>query len=228
MSRNKRRHTEEDEEAQSAVAVDADEGRKETSASHEGPEGPEGDETGLEARDTEAARTGPDSEIEALRAEVLEMRGLAQRKQAEFENYRRRMERERAELARHAGFELVKEVLPVLDNLERAIQASKSSPEETFRAGVEIIHRQFQEILVRLGLSEVESEGKPFDPHVHEAVSRVATDEHPDGVVVEVFQRGYLFRDRLVRPAMVSVAQAPDGENESREENRGEVAPGPE
>lgn len=225
MSRGRKKHAHhDDDQGQAAVAVDG-------AASQLEPPAP--DEAELEARDVEPGdeSSSSGSEIEVLRREVEEVRGLAQRKQAEFENYRRRMERERAELARHAGFELVREVLPVLDNLERALLASKSSPAETFRAGVEIIHRQFQEILLRLGLSEVESEGKPFDPHVHEAVTRVATDEHPDGVVVGVFQKGYLFRDRLLRPAMVSVAQSPGGSNEARQESPdepGEIAPGPE
>jgi molecular chaperone GrpE len=219
MSRRKREDAEQVDEAEdtpSGVPVDGD--------------ASPGDETGLELRE-DAGGTDNETEVEALRRQAQEMKDLAQRKQAEFENYRRRMERERADLHQQAGFEVVKEVLPVLDNLERAIQASQSSPEETFRAGVEIIHRQFQEILVRLGLSEVESEGKRFNPHVHEAVTQVQTEEHPDGTVVDVFQKGYLFRDRLLRPAMVSVAQAPGGEEgvpEDAPDNPEEVAPGPE
>ncbi len=175
------------------------------------------EETGIEPADAadpnESGRAAStmEAELEQLGRESAQMRDLAQRTRAEFENYRKRMERERADLVRHAGFEVVKEILPVLDNLERAIRASESSPEEQFRAGVEIIHRQLQEILTRMGLSEVESEGKPFDPHLHEAVSRVETTEHPEGTVVEVFQKGYSFKDRLVRPAMVAVAQSPPG-----------------
>lgn len=213
-----------EEEVESSAATDTDESSSSESA------GSTGDDVGLEPREGSEG-TSAETEVETLRREAQEMRDIAQRKQAEFENYRRRVERERAELNRQAGFDLVREILPVLDNLERAIQASQSSPEENFRAGVEIIHRQFQEILVRLGLSEVESEGKPFDPHVHEAVTRVETDEHPDGVVVEVFQKGYLFGERLLRPAMVSVAQAPDGTDGvpgDPPENPEEVAQGPE
>jgi molecular chaperone GrpE len=148
--------------------------------------------------------------MERLAREASSMRDLAQRKQAEFENYRKRMERERADFVRHAGFDIVKEVLPVLDNLERALRAAEPGSESQFRAGVEIIHRQLQDILARQGLSEVESLGKPFDPHLHQAVSHVETDAQPEDTVVEVFQKGYLFRDRLLRPAMVSVARAPE------------------
>jgi molecular chaperone GrpE len=186
------------------------------------------EETGIEPADAgdpnESGRAAStmEAELEQLGRESAQMRELAQRTRAEFENYRKRMERERADLVRHAGFEVVKEILPVLDNLERAIRASESSPEEQFRAGVEIIQRQFQEILTRMGLSVVESEGKPFDPHLHEAVSRVETTKHPEGTVVEVFQKGYSFKDRLVRPAMVAVAQSPPGGGSSPPD-RGEV-----
>lgn len=175
------------------------------------PEPEDAGTAAVEAADSGEAASSMEAELERLGAEAAGMRDLAQRTRAEFENYRKRMERERADLLRQAGFEVVKEVLPVLDNLERAILASESSPEEQFRAGVEIIHRQFKEILTRMGLTEVESEGKPFDPHLHEAVSRVETSDHPEGTVVEVFQKGYSFKDRLVRPAMVAVAQSPAG-----------------
>jgi molecular chaperone GrpE len=158
-----------------------------------------------------------DSELERLQKEASEMRELAQRKQAEFENYRKRMERERGDLARYAGADVVKEVLPVLDNLERARNYAAGSSEEQLRDGVAIIHRQLQDILTRMGLTEVESEGKPFDPHIHEAVSQVETDEHPEGTVLSVFQKGYLFKDRLLRPAMVNVARSPSGGGEDRD-----------
>jgi molecular chaperone GrpE len=171
-------------------------------------------------------------EIERLRAEASEMRDLAQRKQAEFENYRKRMERERLDLSRYAEADVVKEVLPVLDNLERALRAEGS--EGQLRDGVVIIHKQLQEILSRLGLSEVESLGKPFDPHIHEAVSQVESSDRADGTVLEVFQKGYLFKDRLLRPAMVSVARRPPGESEDEDTARGasgdenEALPSPE
>ncbi len=174
-----------------------------------------------ETAEAASASSGSDAEsagaeLERFQAEASEMRELAQRKQAEFENYRKRMERERLDLARYAGADVVKEVLPVLDNLERALRAGGT--EEQLRDGVAIIHRQLEEILARLGLAEVESRGKPFDPHIHEAVSQQETAEHPDGTVLDVFQKGYLFKDRLIRPAMVSVARKPsdgveDGES---------------
>jgi molecular chaperone GrpE len=123
----------------------------------------------------------------------------------------------------------MKEVLPVLDNLERAVEASRTGTEEQLREGVEIIQKQFRDVLTRLGLSEIETEGQPFDPHVHEAVGRVETDECPEGHVVEVLQKGYHFKDRLLRPSMVSVAhpasdagETPDSPK-NEEENEDEV-----
>jgi molecular chaperone GrpE len=171
----------------------------------------------VEAASSPAPASERDSELERLQKEASEMRELAQRKQAELENYRKRMERERLDLARYAGADVVKEVLPVLDNLERAQSYAAGSSEEQLRDGVAIVHRQLQEILKGLGLTEVESQGKPFDPNFHEAVSQNETEEHPDGTVLSVFQKGYLFKDRLLRPAMVSVARAPSGGGEEAE-----------
>jgi molecular chaperone GrpE len=231
MSRRKRKsrdhgdHSESADDAHGLVPADA-------SASGVGDSGGEPPDPDPDPRESsESGAPGAPgtmlAELERLGSEASEMRDLAQRTRAECENYKKRMERERAELVRLAGFEVVKEILPVLDNLERAIRASESSPEEQFRAGIEIIQRQFKEILTRMGLSEVESEGKPFDPHLHEAVSRVETTKHPEGTVVEVFQRGYTFKDRLIRPAMVAVAQLPSGGGRNdggpSTENEGEV-----
>ena len=151
------------------------------------------------------------AELDRLAAEAQEMRLLAQRKQAEFENYRKRVERERAETVKYAAADLMREILPVLDNLERAIAASKSGSEEQLLEGVEIIYKQFHDALTKQGLLEVEAIAVPFDPHVHEAVGRVETSEHPEGTVVEVFQKGYLYKDRLLRPSMVSVSQSAEG-----------------
>ena len=162
------------------------------------------------------ARGKDDEELERLATEAREMRSLAQRKQAEFENYRRRIERERAETLKYAAADVIKEILPVLDNLDRAMEAAKSAPSEgqgQLREGVEIICKQFRDTLNKLGLTEVDAEDVPFDPHVHEAVGREETDEHPEGTVVRVLQKGYLFKDRLLRPSMVSVSLPTGGES---------------
>lgn len=165
-----------------------------------------------ETPDTEVAQetslVGPDEEIARLTGELEEVRELVRRKQAEFENYRKRVERERSEFIDYAASELVKEILPVLDNLERALGAPGGGGKR-LREGVDIVYRQFRDILSRAGLREVEALGADFDPHVHEAVGRVETDEHREGEVVEVYQKGYFLKDRLLRPALVNVAQRP-------------------
>lgn len=230
MSRKRRRNKRRTDDTATAIAVEREDEAK-SDASSDPPEAAA--ESGLEAVDSEpleppesdAAARGQDpegaagqneDELEHLAAEAREMRSLAQRKQAEFENYRRRIERERAETVKYAAAEVVKEIIPVLDNLERAVEAAKTSASEgdgQLRAGVEIVCKQFRDILIKLGLREVDAEDAPFDPHVHEAVGRVETDEHPEGMVVEVFQKGYLFKDRLLRPSMVSVSLPIGGES---------------
>lgn len=167
------------------------------------------------AAEVAAGETEPEvelrAEVERLQRTAQDMRELAQRKQAEFENFRRRTERERADVVRYAASDLVKEILPVLDNLERAVEASETENDSRVREGIAIIHKQFKDILERNGLEEIDCVGKPFDPHLHEAVSRVETGEHPEGTVVEVFQKGYRMKDRLLRPSMVSVAHSSHG-----------------
>lgn len=127
------------------------------------------------------------------------------RKQAEFENFRKRMERERQDLHHYASMEVVREMLPVLDGLERAL-ASDPAGNGEFHTGVQLIARQLYDTLVRFGLEPVAARGKKFDPHVHQAVEMVETTEHEDQTVLEEWQRGYLFKNRLLRPAMVKVA----------------------
>lgn len=158
-----------------------------------------------------------EEEVTRLNGELEEVRDLVRRKQAEFENYRKRVERERKDFVDHAAAALVTDILPVLDNLERALGAPDSGGEDRLREGIEITHRQFLDILVKAGLREVEALGRDFDPHIHEAVGSIETNEHRDGEVLEVYQKGYFFKGRLMRPALVGVVQRPseldDGEN---------------
>ena len=213
MSRKRRhkKHRDETDAATVEVTAPADEQsedaiqREDEPSSHASPHPAE---TANEPGPADV-RGRDDEELERLAVEARDMRSLAQRKQAEFENYRRRIERERAETAKYAAADVIKELLPVLDNLERAMEAAKASPSEgasQLKEGVEIICKQFRDTLDKLGLTEVDAEDAHFDPHVHEAVGRVETDEHPEGTVVTVLQKGYFFKDRLLRPSMVSVA----------------------
>lgn len=144
-----------------------------------------------------------------LRAEVERMREMYLRKLAEFDNFRKRTERERDELKNLATEDLIRELLPVIDNFDRALQHAEDSDPESFRQGVEMISRQLVDLLQKEGLEELDPKGGQFDPEVHEAVDRVENSEHEPGTVVSVLVKGYTLRGRLVRPAMVSVAVGP-------------------
>ena len=151
-------------------------------------------------------------QIDSLTAERSILYDQLLRRQAEFENYRKRIERERAETFQRSRADVLLEMIPILDNLERALlslEESEGDPEAT-RHGVELIHKQFKDALTKFGLRPVESLGCAFDPHVHEAVTIEPTDEHQENTIIEEFQRGYKIGDRLLRPAKVKVASQPE------------------
>jgi molecular chaperone GrpE len=131
------------------------------------------------------------------------------RKQAELENVRKRVEREKEDFLQHATMGLIRALLPTLDALERGLKQREESIPEKFYTGLELIHRELLDVLKRAGLAPVESQGKAFDPHVHQAVETVETEEFEDHAVVEELQRGYKLKQRLLRPAIVKVAVAP-------------------
>ncbi len=137
------------------------------------------------------------------------------RSRAEFDNFRKRTERERREWSEYAAMETVREMLPVLDGLERALASTATVDVETgacaeLRAGIEHIARQMYDTLTRMGLRPIPAAGEAFDPHLHEAVETVETDEYEDHTIVDEWQRGYRFKDKLLRPAMVKVAVRPE------------------
>jgi molecular chaperone GrpE len=144
-----------------------------------------------------------------LLTEMEELKSTLIRRQADFENYRKRIERERQQ-DRHRGIEAMAEaLLPVLDGFERALATRGDAGSEEHRKGFELIERQLRDILAKQGLERIDAEGKPFDPFLHHAVERVESDQHPDGTVLGVLQTGYKFHDRVLRPAMVRVAAHP-------------------
>jgi molecular chaperone GrpE len=147
----------------------------------------------------------------ALRAEeeAGRLREALLRKAADFENLKRRSEREKTDYYRFALTEVLRDILGVVDNFERALAHAPASGAEDFRAGVEMIARQLNELLRKYGVTEVPAVGEPFDPQYHEAVMREETDAAPHGTVLEVFQRGYVLNERLLRPAMVKVSAVP-------------------
>ncbi len=131
------------------------------------------------------------------------------RQRAEFENVRKRLDREAEEKRQFAESKLVESLLPVLDGLERALASLPDGGPEGFGQGVELVYQQFLDTLTQAGLKPFESVGQPFDPFYHHAVERVETIEHPDHQVLEEMQRGYLFKDKVLRPALVKVAVHP-------------------
>ena len=148
-------------------------------------------------------------QLAAAQAEKEELRHTLVRRQADFENYRKRIERERLEEAQRSVARLIEALLPVLDAFERALAAHDDPAYEDYRKGFELIYRQLWDAFERQGLNRIEAEGKTFDPHLHHAVERVESEDHEDGEVLEVLQPGYRLRDKVLRPAAVRVAVHP-------------------
>ncbi|HJS49741.1 MAG TPA: nucleotide exchange factor GrpE [Gaiellaceae bacterium] len=148
----------------------------------------------------------PDDPLARLAAERDEYLELLQRVQAEFENYRKRTAREHERLVAHAHERLVRELLPVLDDLERALEAGERHEEAALVDGVKLVEQSLRKALQKEGLAEIETAG-PFDPHIHEAVLAQAREDAEPGSVLEVLQRGYRVGDKVVRPARVIVAE---------------------
>lgn len=149
--------------------------------------------------------------VAELEEEVSHLREMYLRKLAEFDNYRKRTEREREEREKTAGEAVVLDLIPVLDNFERALDHASESEPEVFRQGVEMISKQLMDVLGRRGLEQFDPQGEVFEPEFHEAVQRVTDADCPPGTVAWVLARGYKFGGRLVRPAMVGVSmEAPD------------------
>jgi molecular chaperone GrpE len=172
---------------------------------HELPAGDDGDEA------TVAQVTGEspaaESELQKLKAELDSLRDRLARAQAEFDNARKRAAKEQQEYREYAVADAIKSLLPAMDSLERALQVKSDAAE--LRAGVELIHKQLLAALAKLSVNPIVSKGQPFDPRYHEAIEMVETRDAPDHQVIEELQRGYRFKDRLLRPAMVKVAKNP-------------------
>ena len=126
------------------------------------------------------------------------------RRAAEFDNYRKRIERERADLAQYAGMNTVGDLLPVLDDFERAVRVETSDRE--YAKGVELIQQRFSEVLKKLGLEAISTEGQLFDPNIHQAIEMVESDSAPDQSILAEYASGYNFKGKMLRPAMVKVA----------------------
>jgi molecular chaperone GrpE len=169
-----------------------------------------------EARAEAPAETAPSAadEVAGLQDALAAEKDRFVRLYAEFENYKKRTGRETDEFRKYANEKVLKEMLPVLDNLERAIVHVKEAPEEgvaKLLEGVELIRKQFADVLARFDVTPIPARDKPFDPQVHQAVSQQETPGVADGTVVEELQQGFFYKERVLRPAMVVVARSPKG-----------------
>lgn len=163
-----------------------------------------------ERTETEANAEQPTeqtNELEQLRALAEENNQRLLRAQADFDNFRKRTLKEKEELAKYASMKLIDQLLPVVDNFERALQAGQDNPEmSSFSKGVDMIFRQFLQVLEQEGLQAMNAVGQPFNPEFHQAIMQVESDDHEEGIVVEEVQKGYMLKDKVLRPAMVKVS----------------------
>jgi molecular chaperone GrpE len=150
----------------------------------------------------------PEPALEALRKEKDALQDRLLRMAAEFDNYRKRVERDRRDQAESATADALTDLLPIIDDLERALKAPASGEADGFRKGIELIHQQTIELLRKRGAKPIDAVGTDFDPRYHQAVVHETSANHREGEVMEEFARGYVLGDRLLRPAMVKVAKA--------------------
>lgn len=161
----------------------------------------------VKAMEDESAKA--DAEIAKLTADLEELRQSMLRSQADFANYRKRIEKERFEDSKRATARVIEGLIPVIDGFEHALAAHREAEYENYRKGFELIYKQLLDNITKLGAERIDPVGKPFDPHLHQAMDRTETTEHADGMILQTFQPGYVFHGRVLRPAMVRVAVHP-------------------
>lgn len=167
------------------------------------------DEVNAGAAEAEAedGGNGESEELKRLKAEIEEHQQRLLRVQADYDNFRRRTQKEKEELGKYASAKLIGELLPVFDNFGRALATEQPADDaSSFVKGVDMIFRQFEGVLKAEGLTVMETVGQPFNPEFHQAVMQVESDEYEEGFVVEELQKGYLLKDKVLRPAMVKVS----------------------
>jgi molecular chaperone GrpE len=164
-------------------------------------------EENLPAVTAEAQIAALTAERDQLAAEKADLKDRLLRALADFDNFRRRAERDRSDYVQFANLEMVRDLIPILDDFRRAMKVETA--DKDYAKGIELIDQRLFETLKRAGLEPIEAAGKPFDPNLHQAVDRVQSDELPDQTVLEEYQSGYNFKGKLLRPAMVKVAVRP-------------------
>ena len=154
-----------------------------------------------------------EGKIAELESAVAEAKDKYLRLAADFDNFKKRMRQEQVETVQHASAELINRLLPVLDDLHNVLEHRPAGTDESWAKGLELSVRKLEEALGTHGLEAIDSVGSPFDPKLHEAVGEEESSEHPEDTVVSELRRGYRLRDRVVRPALVKVARAPQSES---------------
>jgi molecular chaperone GrpE len=182
---------------------------QELDATHELPASENAEDEGVSIESPPSRASIESSELQKLRVERDTLIDRLARLQAEFENARKRTAREQQDFREYAVTDAVKALLPILDSFERALQVGSAEKRSEFRDGIELIYKQLQDALAKLGLRPIPAKGEPFDPHLHEAIEMVDSSDAEDHQILEELQRGYKLKDRLLRPSMVRVARNP-------------------
>jgi molecular chaperone GrpE len=189
----------------------SEENKQAAEAAYETLEPTQTAETTEEAEQTEPAELSREeqllAEIEQLKAEKEEMYNKFLRAQADLQNFRTRVNKEKEQMMKYASQRAIEALLPVVDNFERAITASKDATDkDALTEGIEMVFRQLQQVLEQEGVTTVPGVGSPFDPNMHQAVMQEESSEHESGIIIEEFQKGYMLKDRVIRPSMVKVS----------------------
>jgi molecular chaperone GrpE len=172
-----------------------------------------------ESREAEAIEKSASDEQDNLAAEVQEMNNKYLRLYAEFENYKKRVNRDKEEIIKYGNENLLYDLLPFIDHLDLALKHASNDVSSGLVQGVEITLKELRKTLEKFGLTEIEAEGKPFDPMVHHAMSQVEREDIDENIVVEDFRKGYMLKDKVLRPSLVAVSAKPkDSEKEGTEE----------
>jgi molecular chaperone GrpE len=166
-------------------------------------------EEGTNVYTLDADDAAADAEVSKLGKDLDDLRQTLLRRQADFDNYRKRVEKERSDDSRRTTARLIEQIIPVIDSFDQALASHREPEYANYRKGFELIHKQLVDNIAKLGAERVEPMGAPFDPHVHQAMDRTETTDADDGTILQVFQPGYIFHGRVLRPAMVRVAVHP-------------------
>lgn len=180
------------------------------------------DKEETEVEGSEVIEEVPVDEKDRLTAELQEINDKYLRLYAEFENYKKRVNKDKEELVKYGNESLLYELLPVIDNLEMALKHASNNVSSGLVQGVEITLKELQRILEKFGLIAIEANNKPFDPLVHHAMTQIERDDIDEKIVVEEFRKGYMLRDKVLRPSLVAVSKKPV-ENPEREEGEKEI-----